>query len=225
MRRQPPTLWRLASTRMSPGAAGAPGFGELIPVGVSAAPTAEGLRCATCEHFVLPDHGATADADGELHCRGCASRGGLLAPAAAAAAAAAAQPPPRAADAAEAQARVALARRDLSAAIAHLERLRRANTDSGRQLRDGLARSGQSLAAVAARGVLAAFDEAVAVVRARGGSGDSDDDLLAAVVAAWEAELPVGVVQHLLEPPEPAALVERLRRERAFYEETLAGHL
>ena len=43
--------------------------------------------------------------------------------------------------------------------------------------------------------------------------------------AAWEAELPVGVVQHLLEPPEPAALVERLRRERAFYEETLAGHL
>ena len=61
------------------------------------------------------------------------------------------------------------------------------------------------------------------MVRARGGGGDGD--LLAAVVAAWEAELPVGVVQHLLEPPEPAALVERLRRERAFYEETLAGHL
>ena len=92
-------------------------------------------------------------------------------------------------------------------------------------MRDGLARSGQSLAAVAARGVLAAFDEAVAVVRARGDGDGGASDLLAAVVAAWEAELPVGVVQHLLEPPETAALVERLRRERAFYEETLAGHL
>lgn len=100
--------------------------------------------------------------------------------------------------------------RDLGAAKAHLERVLQARGMRAEQLRELMAQERLTLRAAAARGVLAAIDEAVALYRAKAEgvapvsnrgcafAAEPIAQTLAALFAEWEAEAPSGLMQLLL---------------------------
>ena len=203
-------LWKLAS-EVVPSEYVATSFAPFVPLGATDSATAEGLRCTLCRHCVDLRVGSVCDGRGEPYCSHCAACVGLLGPPVSARWRAAVPD--------------AMALRDLSASANHLHRmLRRADDRAARlqetmeasQLRvDDCARpltahhrtphrdlrpvlSPQERAcalADAARGVLAAFDEALAFTEPEEGREPPGgaDELMERLHAHYEPQIPTGL--------------------------------
>ena len=74
------SLWRLAAELSPSEYASGGSFATLVPVGTTASPTVEGLKCVACGHYILLKMGAHRDARGAARCSTCASCAGLLDP-------------------------------------------------------------------------------------------------------------------------------------------------
>ena len=254
------SLWRLAAELAPADYSSGGSFTSLVQVSASTVPTAEGLRCAACSHWILLSVGAHWDAAGSPLCASCASCAGILHPrnrrrgavtadaagggAAAVdddgvAAAAAAEEEAASADEALAEVEAqAAATADLASATAHLQRLVHAGGELAAALASQMEAEGLELADVGGRAVLAAFDEAEAMLceRAEGEPGDSspggsagdssgdsagdsaDSDSLGsspaplrvfdALVRRWQAQVPLGLLRALQDVAAPPPLLD-----------------
>ena len=223
------TLWAL-SAGMSPSQHVVAALSPFIPQCATSSATLEGVSCATCSFYIEMQLGATVDGAGAVRCSRCASRAGLLAPSIRPPAK---RPPPKAEVPAATVARHSaerIAMRDVASALMHVQQLLRREDHEARQLRAGMAAEGLCAIDIAARGVLSAFDEAVAILthggddtsqrqevglgwaegergecehRAPrdGSAGISGAELFSRLLEAWEAEIPSGLLAVCLQPP------------------------
>jgi hypothetical protein len=163
-------MWRLA-TSLEPAEYACDPFQDYVPRAVDSAPTAEGLVCAACSHYIRLEVGAVWDEHGGARCMGCASAAALLSTHRTRMAE---QPRPGVAEGAsshlvEERRREPLhdshaaAMADQASAARHLQLLARRDPERAERLRDGMARTALELGDVAAQGVLAAYDEAEAL--------------------------------------------------------------
>ena len=220
----------MAAEPVGPAAYHCRSFTEWEVMAASATPSAEGLRCATCVHYVRLEHGVTWDVNGEVSCAHCAPHRTLYEPAAATG------EEPRAAAAAAASATArrhhglldmrTAAQSDLASALQHLERLARRDPGRGQALQSGVAEQGLALVDVAARGVLCAYAEAEAFCDRFGGRDDAAEGAPAlagkvadAMMREWDAHVPSSLLVLLQqvadeETDQRVSLREELRRAR-----------
>ena len=201
-------------------------------------PTAEGIVCTACRHYVLLHVGLLCDDTGAPLCVSCASCAGLLDPRRGRSAkrgsfaSSDATNLPAAINGAEAAAVAATAAHgddpsitaaassDLASALAHLERAGRVGDERAQELKGHMRASGLALADIAASGVLAAFDEARAILgelrdaptppAAREGRPPPASICVALavfdeLVRRWDAQVPMGLLRALHEAAMPPA--------------------
>ena len=206
-----PWAWRLAASGiLDPVEYTCAALADFVPVPTCTERTDEGLRCATCSHYIKLSHGAAWDEHGEPSCAACAQHRNL-------------PTQPRLASTTAALPRVdvrAALQSDLRSAVLHLERLARRDPARGKELHAGLGCQGLALEDVAARGVLCAYTEAEELC-----DGCVDASQVAyTMVRDWDAQVPSSLLMLLLLLHDEQAVVDAEPEAVPAHRHALAGH-
>lgn len=206
-----PWAWRLAASGLlDPVEYTCAALADFVPVPTCTERTEEGLRCATCSHYIKLSHGAAWDEHGEPCCAACAQHRHLPAQ-------------PRLASTTAALPRVdvrAALQSDLRSAVLHLERLARRDPARGKELYAGLGCQGLALEDVAARGVLCAYTEAEELCE-----GCVDASQVAyTMVRDWDAQVPSSLLMLLLLHHEQAVVDAEPEAVPTAHRHAPAGH-